>query len=132
MIAERLRTEEKFEAAIAEYEVYIQERLEDQDAPPEYNPNFYFLLIGDCYQGLDKPEEALAAYLKAKDNKVDSSIVGSKLRSLASWYEQRARYEEAIALLQQHRELDPLLFDLDIDRNHKLLVGTEVGKQKLY
>lgn len=132
MSAESLRKEEKYEEAIKEYETYIAERLKDKSAIEDYNPYFYYLLIGDCYQGLGQPEKALESYVTAKDKNVDGPIVGGKLRSLAAWYEERTRYEEAIALLQKYRDLDPLLFDLDIDRNHKAMIGAEDNSRKLY
>lgn len=121
--AEALRKEQQYELAIEEYELYVAQRKTVKDLPPEQNPFFYYLLIGDCRLALGQVEEAKVAYLTARDNGVEKDLVGAKLRNLAHWHEERREYDAAIAILQEFRALDPLLFDVDLDRNHKKLLN---------
>ncbi|MFN8392618.1 MAG: tetratricopeptide repeat protein [Bdellovibrionota bacterium] len=123
--AELLRENGQYEAAIQQYQIFIDERLHQPPPPGALNPYFYYLLIGDCYLKLDKADEAKSAYLTALSNDVDKPLVAGKLRELAAWFEKNKRFDDAIAILHEHRELDPLLFDLDIDRNHKEAIEAE-------
>ncbi len=121
-LAEGLRKQGQYDAAISEYRLYISERSKVKGLPKDQDPNFYELLIGDCFLGMGKPEDALAAYLKAKELGMQDDLVAGKLRALAQYYEDKSEYQVAIELLKKYRTLDPLLFDLDIDRNHKKLI----------
>ena len=125
--AQKLRESKKFEEAIKEYKKHIQVRLERKQN--DENPYFYYLLIGDCQVELDKLDDAEASYLKALEHKVDQALVAERLRRLGTWYSERAKFEEGIDLLQRHRHLDPLLYDLEIDRLHKLLVAKEIKEE---
>ena len=42
----------------------------------------------------------------------------------------KAQLEEAIKILRQHRSLDTLLFDLEIDRLHKESVRREIAEEE--
>ena len=127
-IAEDLRKDGKYEAAIAEYKLHMEARLNNSRRQPDENPYFYYLLIADCYIGLDQPDEARAAIITAKEKDVEKDLVISKLRMLGEWYEKRARLEEAISLYKEFRELDGSLFDYDIDRVHKRMIAEEDAK----
>jgi len=127
--AEELRAAGKFEAAIEEYQLYIDQRIQRHDYTEADNPYFFYLLIGDSYLGMDDTAKAEEAYLKAKENGTAANLVAGKLRAIGQYYEVRGRYAEAIEILRKHRELDPLLFDLDIDRNHKNLIAAEDAKR---
>ena len=127
--AEELRAAGKFEPAIKEYQAYIDQRIERKDYTDSDNPYFFYLLIGDSYLGMEDPAKAEESYLKAKENGTADNLVAGKLRGIGQFYELRGRYAEAIEFLRKHRELDPLLFDLDIDRNHKSLISAEDAKR---
>ena len=95
----------------------------------DQRPYFYYLLIGDSYLGLGRPDDAEKAYLTALEHETENSLVAGKLRGLANWFETRAEYETAIELLNRHHELDPLLYDIEIDQLHKKLIDAEDKKQ---
>ena len=123
--AENFRADKKYTEAIEEYQAYIDQRQKEKNTNPDLNPNFYYLLIGDCYLGIDRPQDAKKAYISAKEQSVSPSIVASKFRSLAAYFEDRGEYSQAIEILTEFRPLDPMLFDIDIDRNHKELISAE-------
>ncbi len=130
MRAESFRKDGKFDQAITEYQAYIDERLKRKDFPPDQSPYFYYLLIGDSYVGLGRPDDAEKAYLTALDNGTEQSLVAGKMRALADWFETRGEYETAIELLQRHHNLDPLLYNIEIDQLHKKLIEAEDKKEK--
>ena len=132
MRAEVLRRDKKYSEAIEQYRLYIEQRLAEKHVPEEQNPFFYYLLIGDSYLGLSDPASAKESYLIARDNKAEPDLVAAKLRSLALYYEDRKQYQDAIDVLQEFRELDPLLFDLDIDRNHKKMLEPESSPERTF
>ena len=124
-IAQKLRQEGKYEQAIARYLVHIQRRMHDPRRPDDENPYFYYAIIGDIYLQLDDVVRARESYETAHTQGVDAALVKDKFRGLARWHEQRGEYEEAINILKQYRDLDPLMIDSDIDRNHKEMVAAE-------
>lgn len=123
--AEELRKDGKCEQAIPEYRLYLDWRLSEKQKSinPDLNPRFYHLLIGDCYLRLNEPDKARKEFLSAKEAGIDPSLVSSKLRDLAQWYENRQEYETAIQILTEFYELDPSRFDIELDRNHKALIN---------
>lgn len=125
--AQELREAKKFEEAIEQYKKHIQVRLERKQR--DENPYFYYLLIGDCQVELEQIDDAETSYLKALEHKVDEALVAERLRRLGTWYSERVEFEKGIDLLQRHRHLDPLLYDLEIDRLHKLLVASEIKEE---
>jgi tetratricopeptide (TPR) repeat protein len=123
--AEALWGEGKKEEAIEAYEAHIQNRMKRKKRLPNENPYFYKLMIGDIYLELDKAEEAEKAYLVAHEKKVSPPLCADRLRKIGRYYEERKEYEKAFEILRKHRELDSLLFDLEIDRLHKSLVNSK-------
>lgn len=115
-------------AAIEYYKKHFVSRLEAKDKLPDENPYFYYVLIGDSYRLLDEIEQALAAYETAERNGVELSLVGDRYRLVARWYEDRAEFKEAFQVLEEHRNLDPLSFDIAIDALHKKFVAAEQQK----
>jgi tetratricopeptide (TPR) repeat protein len=120
-----LRSAQKYQEAISEYRTYIDLRLKEKTVSENYSPYFYYLLIGEAYLKLDQPDQARTAFLEAKEHGTSPALVADKLRQLAGWYEERKRYDEAIAVLHEFRQLDPLMFDSDLDRNHKEQISAE-------
>lgn len=123
--AQELREEGKCEEAIEEYLAHIQERLAEKSRPENENPYFYYLLIGDCRLQMEQVDPAIAAFERARNEGVDRPLVSERLRRLGRWFEEQNRFEEGIEHLMKFRELDPLLFDLEIDRLHKAQVRQE-------
>ncbi|MCB0325156.1 MAG: tetratricopeptide repeat protein [Bdellovibrionales bacterium] len=124
-LAEELTAEHQYEAAIEEYRRHLNDRLTDEHRTAEENPYFYELLIGDLYLRLERVDDAINAYESALREKVDTGLVGERLRRLGDWYEERGQYEQAIATLRKYRFLDPLTFDLEIDRLHKASLAVD-------
>lgn len=124
--AEKLKMEGKLDEAIAEYEKHIAERGSASSKFPGENPSFYYIMIGDLHLRQDRPELALDAYLKAHDDGVMQEFIVDRIRQVSGYYEQREQLQAAIELLSKYRDLDPLLFDWDIDRLHKKSVSQEV------
>ena len=123
--AEQFKTEGKLREAIVEYEKHIAERTAAANQFPGENPSFYYVMIGDLHLELEEPEQALDAYLKANDDGVMKEFIVDRLRQISAYYEAQERYSEAIELLSKYRELDPLLFDWDVDRLHKKSIRTQ-------
>lgn len=121
--AEELRAKGRFDEAEAEFRAHIAERLADKHRPAIENPFFYEILIGDMQLERGEVDKAIAAYLQAKEHNVDSALVVDRIRRVARWYEEHGKIDEAIALLKRHRELDDFIFDLEIDRLAKKLLG---------
>jgi tetratricopeptide (TPR) repeat protein len=128
-IAQQLRDEGKLQQAIERYKLHIQRRLNDSHRPADENPYFYYALIGDIYLQMNDVEKAKEAYETARNQGVDPMLIKDKFRGVARWYEERGQYEEAIAILRLYRDLDPLMIDADIDRNHKKMVTEEQEKE---
>lgn len=128
-MAERLRKEEKFDEAVEAYKRHIEIRQKARSRPETENPYFYFLFIGDTYLEAKKPNPAEEAYGIAKNEKVDSALVISRFHQLGQWYETQGNLSQAMSIFKRYRELDPMVFDYDIDRIHKLMVEQEYSPQ---
>lgn len=123
--AEELLRQDKFDQAIEAYQEHMQERLSSKNRPDWENPYFYYLLIGDIELGRGQVSKALAAYEFASKNNIHSSLISDRYRFVASWYEARGEYDDAIDILKKHRDLDPLLFDAMLDRIAKHITYLE-------
>ena len=128
--AQQLRQEGKFEEAITEYRLHMELRRKDAHRPPDENPAFYELLIGDVYLDANSPLEAEESYQRASDADVHGDLVNFKFRHLGQWYESQGNLEKAIQILKKYRDRDPLMFDYDIDRLHKAMLRREDEGQK--
>jgi tetratricopeptide (TPR) repeat protein len=118
-LAEQLRAEKKYSAAIQEYERHISVRLSAPGRDPGENPYFYKLLIGDVYLESGDFGSAETSYLEALNNGVDKEFVASKMRGISGKLSEQGKAEDAMSLLRKHRDLDPLMSDLEIDRIFK-------------
>ena len=123
--AEKLRTEKNYIEAIQEYEKHIAERLSDKGRPEEENPSFYYIFIGDLQLELGKPDDALEAYMKAHEDNVMVEFIIDRVRRISSHYEEKDELDKSLHILNAYRDLDPLLFDWDINRIHRKLVAKE-------
>lgn len=129
-VAEDLRKQGKYQEAIVEYKKHIASKLKQKDSQhSELNPFFYYLLIGDCHLELKEFDEAKKSYFTALENKIEKKLVGAKIRNLAEKLEENGQSENAISLLTENRELDTLLFDIDIDKLHKKILEAEDQKK---
>ena len=117
--AEVLAKEGKYQEAIDEYELHLEQRLASESRSEGENPYFYKLLIGDLYLELNQVDKAVEAYEVALEREVRPGLTKERFRRLGNWYSERGEIEEGILVLKKYRELDPLLFDLEIDRLHK-------------
>lgn len=127
--AESLAEEGKVDAAIAAYREHIELRLADPRRPESENPYFYLLMIGDLYLASGRIELAREAYEEARNKAVDQALTAERLRRFATHFEKKGLLEQAISELRQYRELDPLMFDSEIDRLHKLFIAREREKE---
>lgn len=123
--AEKLRKAQKFEAALAEYRLHFENRLGDKKRPTEENPYFYYLLIGDTYLDLQRPKEAREAYVTAKEHEVDIALVIDRIRRLSDYFVDKGEFDTATQTLKEFRDIDPDIFDADIDAVHKQMIATE-------
>jgi len=123
--AEEFLRQKKYDQAVGSYEKHMTKRLARKDRPTWENPYFYLLMIGDTHLRADQPEQALAAYSDAESRDVDSGLISDRYRSLAAWYENHGRFQEALNILSKHRNLDSLLFDSMMDRIAKDMVKFE-------
>lgn len=123
--AEELLRQEKFDEAIELYKTHMSDRLSTKNKPEWENPNFYYLLIGDIELRRSKVDAAIANYKTAQENGIHSSLISDRMRYVASWYEEKGKYDEAIEVLKKNRQLDPLLFDAMLDRLSKDLIRTQ-------
>lgn len=123
--AEEAARQGEIEQAKKHYLRHIQFRLDYQERPEWENPYFYHLLIGDLYLNEANVSEALSHYQKAYDEGVEVGLVADRFRQIASLYENQGEHQQAIDFLSQHRELDPLLFDLMRDRIAREMVQSE-------
>ncbi len=129
-VAEDLRKQGKYQEAIVEYKKHISNKLAQKDKQhSELNPFFYYLLIGDCYLELKEFDSAKKSYLTALEHNIEKKLVGAKIRTLADKLEENGQTENAINLLTENRELDTLLFDIDIDKLHKKILEAEDQKR---
>ncbi len=123
--AEDLRKQAKFEEAVSEYLLHIDERLRATRRPPDENPYFYYILIGDTYLERHEPARAEQFYSKALDKKVEQALLSDRFRTLGEWYKKRNDFENAFKVLKKYREIDPMMFDFEIDAVHKAQVEKE-------
>ena len=128
LIAEQYKSEGKHIEAIAAYRRHLAKRLISKTESE--NPYFYLLLIGDCYLEIDKIEQARKSYDLAVTQNIDKSLVAERYRRIARWFEDQGQLQKAIAELTRYRQLDTLLFDLEIDRLHKKFVAKEIAEKK--
>ena len=127
--ADQLAANGSWEEAIELYRTHMEERLKSKSRPDEENPYFYHLLIGDLYLDQDKDAKALENYKIAEEKEVASVLVVDRYRRMARWYSSRKEHERAITFLRSVRELDPLIFDADIDLIHKAMVADEIDEE---
>lgn len=120
--AEALEEKGEYLKAIEAYEKHIVDRQESGKLFVNENPYFYKLLIGDLYLKLIQPDNAEQAYVFALEKEVSKPLTTHRLKKLGTWYEEKGDFENAFLIVEKHRELDPLLFDLEIDRLHKAKV----------
>lgn len=123
--AEEFTRQERYDQAIESYRRHIEVRLEKEDRPEWENPYFYYLIIGDLELGQGHIAKALAAYELAQRKGVAKSLVSDRYRLVASWHESHGELNKAASIAEHYRELDPLLFDLMLDRLSKQIVLEE-------
>lgn len=123
--AEKQFEQKEYALAQANYRRHMQQRLKERDRPEWENPHFYLLLIGDCYLHQGYIELALVDYQEALEQGVSQELVADRYRSVAKWYKEHGNLEKAFEFLQTHRHLDPLLFDVMLDRIAKAIVKRE-------
>jgi tetratricopeptide (TPR) repeat protein len=128
--AEALRDKGKYLEAIEAYETHIKFRNKSKKKLEGETPSFYYLMIGDIYLEMDQPEKAEQAYKTALKAEKNIPLCAERLRRLGKYYEQKGDIKQAIEAVRSNRELDPLLFDLEIDRLHKALVEKEREERK--
>ena len=114
--------------AIKLYRQHIQNRLADKTRKEWENPYFYNLLIGDIYlerttDNTDDVSLALKYYLEARDKNVETSLISDRLRKTAEWFEIKGDLNTAIKILEDNKEVDPLLFDVVLDRLAKKMLA---------
>lgn len=123
--AEAMTEAGEYDKAISLYLRHIDARLGNPYRTPEENPYFYYTLISDLYLKKGEVDKAEHYLVDALERKVNLGLCIDRLRRLGRWHEERGEFEEAFAVLQKHRALDPMLFDLEIDRIHKELIRKE-------
>jgi tetratricopeptide (TPR) repeat protein len=126
-IAQELTTEKKYSEAIAEYQKHIDVRFKVKNRDPNENPYFYYLLIGDLYLKLNDPKTAEDFYRRAHKSEVPLPFITDRYRLLAKWHEENGDVEKSMAILNAHKELDPLLFNAAIDDLHKKTIADEIS-----
>lgn len=124
-LAEELSRQGKLDEAISTYRQHMEERLSVKDRPEWENPFFYYLLIGDIELGRGMVDKALEAYNTARQKGIHTSLISDRYRFVASWYESHKQFDQAISLLKEHCDLDPLLFYAMLDRIAKYLTHIE-------
>lgn len=125
VLATKYTKEKKYEEAIQEYRNHIQDRLSIADRPEWENPYIYLLDIGDIYLEQGNVDDALATYKEASEHEVKKCYIADRYRYVANWYANKGEIQAALKLLEEHREEDPLLFDLMLDRLARQLVEEE-------
>lgn len=122
--AEKLASEGRHQEAISAYNEHIEDRL--SSSRPEWeNPYFYLLRIGDLKLLMAQPEDALQTFAEAEQHNVDPVLISDRYRTVAHWYLEHGRTQEAFDLLNTHRNRDSLLFDALLDRVGRSLTQTE-------
>jgi len=120
--AETAEENKNYSSAIQFYKEHIEFREKDRKAPKE-NPYFYLLMIGDLYLKSEDPVNAEKTFVEAIEKDVSKPLCAERIRRIAKYYSKNNSYDEAFKLLELHRELDPLLFDLDKDNLHKEFIA---------
>ena len=128
--ADEAARRKEYDTAIQLYRAHIDYRLTVKDRPEWENPWFYLLQIGDIQLGQNKDADALKSYLLAEQEGVDKGLISDRVRYLAAWYEEHDRLQDAFKLLQAHKDRDPLLFDLSLDRVSKEMVKREDSQKQ--
>jgi len=123
--AEAAQKEGDCDKAIEYYQLHIESRIEEDKKADKENPWFYLVKIGDCQLQQGKEEDALNTYLEAKSKKVYPDLIADRLMKIVDVRIKNKRYEQAVALLKNHREIDELKFDSRIDEIHKEVVANE-------
>lgn len=123
--AEQYTEKGDYPAAVAAYEEHMKMRLARKERPEWENPYFYLLMIGDLELRQDHDAAAKKNYEEALEKSVEKALVVDRFRMLADWYAKKERYDEAIALLTTHEDLDPILMNLSLDRVARASVSQE-------
>lgn len=123
---EHLRKDE-FALAVEDYTAHINSRLEVK-RPDWENPYFYYLIIGDLELKQSNVDKALQSYDYAAAKGVDIGLVSDRYRLVANWLAARGEHTQAIDLLNKHRHLDELLFDIMRDRLAREMIALEEKK----
>lgn len=127
--ADELTRAQRYDEAIALYRAHMEERLSVPDRPQWENPYFYLLLIGDVQLGRGQVDAALATYQEAEREHVDAPLISDRYRAVGRWYEEHGELQQALDVLSEYRDRDPLLFDVMLDRIAKELTAREDGPQ---
>lgn len=128
--AKHLIEEKKYDEAIVEYQLHIDERLNSPSRPTDENPFFYYILIGDVFLKKNDIQSALGAFKTAHENKVHDKLVLDRFRQVAEIYVLEKKFDNAIELLTTYREIDTLLVDSDIDKIHRTMIEVEEESKK--
>ncbi len=123
--AEVFTEQGKFSEAIAEYRKHIEYRLSVPDRPEWENPWFYLLKIGDLQLQNNDAAGALASYEDAERKGVDRSLVTDRYRHAANFIAERGELAEALQILTNYRDRDPLLIDSMRDRIAREIIERE-------
>lgn len=123
--AERHTEEGHYDEALALYRKHMDDRLAATNRPEWENPYFYLLAIGDVYLRMGQPEQALGAYNEAESHGVETSLIADRYRSVAHWYIDRRKLDQALEVLKKYREKDTLLFDSLLDKVGRALTAQE-------
>ncbi len=121
-MAAALKNHGKYQEAIDEYQKHFELRLKSSTRPESQNPYFYHILIGELYLLQGNTDKALSFYESAHKNHVEEPFVIDGYRRVAEFYAKTGGFTRAIELLEKHRDLDPLMFDSDIDHFHKQMI----------
>ena len=123
--AERYAEEGKPDEAIDEYRRHIEYRLSVEDRPEWENPFFYLLIIGDLQLQKGSVDDALASYEEAEKNGVDRSLVADRYRHVGSCLAEQGKLTDALRVLTQYRDRDPLLIDSMRDRIAREIISRD-------
>ena len=124
-IARSYRAEKEYNLAIEHFRKHMQKRLSDPHRPPEENPYFYQIIIGDIYLEAENSDKALNNYELALKNQVEPEIVAHHIRQLAIWKHNHAQSDASVELLKQYRYLEELSFDSTLDNILRDIVERE-------
>lgn len=123
--AEQAQKAGNCDKAIELYSKHIEDRITQEIKAEKENPWFYLVKIGDCQLEQHKENEALNTYLEAKSKKVYPDLIADRIMKVVDLRVKQKRYDHAINLLKDHREIDELKFDSRIDEIHKEIVINE-------